>query len=360
MPSTIAQTPPPSCRIGINGFGRIGRNVFRASLLRSDVVVVAINHTCDSIEDLIYLIRFDSTHGTLAKLIGSDAQLDPLPNGNLIVNGREIILHSQRDLYKLDWAASGVDYVAECTGKFKTTDLASIHTTHGKARKVLISAPSPDAPTFVFKVNSHEYDLHRDLSVFSCASCTTNCLAPIAKVIDDNFGIAQGFMTTVHASTQSQHVLDGYSKKNKRAGRSVMGNIIPTTTGAAQAIKIVLPQLKGKLSGTSIRVPVANVSMVDLTINTDTATSLDGIFRALRHASETYLSGVLCVTDDEVVSCDLLGHNSSAIIDSKASVELNSKFFKIIAWYDNEWAYSCRLLDMLHMMAASDAAVNDP
>lgn len=272
MPSTIAQTPPSSCRIGINGFGRIGRNqraisirihltnagrnVFRASLLRSDVVVVAINHTCDSIEDLIYLIRFDSTHGTLAKLLGSDAQLDPLPNGNLIVNGREIILHSQRDLYKLDWAASGVDYVAECTGKFKTIDLASIHTTHGKARKVLISAPSPDAPTFVFKVNSHEYDLHRNLSAFSCASCTTNCLAPIAKVIDDNFGIAQGFMTTVHASTQSQHVLDGYSKKNKRAGRSVMGNIIPTTTGAAQAIKIVLPQLKGKLSGTSIRVPV--------------------------------------------------------------------------------------------------------
>ncbi|THW98621.1 glyceraldehyde 3-phosphate dehydrogenase [Aureobasidium pullulans] len=167
-------------------------------------------------------------------------------------------------------------------------------------------------------------------------------------------------MTTVHASTQSQHVLDGYSKKNKRAGRSVMGNIIPTTTGAAQAIKIVLPQLKGKLSGTSIRVPVANVSMVDLTINTDIATSLDDILRTLRHASETYLSGVLCVTDDEVVSCDLLGHNSSAIIDSKASVELNSKFFKIIAWYDNEWAYSCRLLDMLHMMAASDAAVNDP
>ncbi|THZ80213.1 glyceraldehyde 3-phosphate dehydrogenase, partial [Aureobasidium pullulans] len=229
-----------------------------------------------------------------------------------------------------------------------------------EARKVLISAPSPDAPTLVFKVNSHEYDLHRNLSVFSCASCTTNCLAPIAKVIDDNFGIAQGFMTTVHASTQSQHVLDGYSKKNKRAGRSVMGNIIPTTTGAAQAIKIVLPQLKGKLSGTSIRVPVANVSMVDSTINTDIATSLDDILRTLRHASETYLSGVLCVTDDEVVSCDLLGHNSSAIIDSKASVELNSKFFKIIAWYDNEWAYSCRLLDMLHMMAASDAAVNDP
>lgn len=202
------------------------------------------------------MIKFDSTHGTLSKLLGSDTQLEPLPGVHLIVNGREIILHSQRDSYKLDWAASGVDYVAECTGKFKTIDLASIHTTHGKARKVLISAPSSDAPTFVFKVNSHEYELHRGLSVFPCASCTTNCLAPIAKVIDDNFTIAQGFMTSVHASTQSQHVLDGYSKKNKRAGRSVMGNIIPTTTGAAQAIEVVPPQLRGKLSGTSIRVPV--------------------------------------------------------------------------------------------------------
>lgn len=217
---------------------------------------MAINHTCASIEDLIYLIKFDSTHGTLSKLVNREVQIAPLPNGNLSVDGREIHLYSERDLYKLDWRVSGAEYVAECTGRFRTTETASIHVSHGKARKVLISAPSPDAPTFVFKVNSHEYESHNDLDVFSCASCTTNCLAPIAKVIDDDFGISQGFMTTVHASTQSQHVLDGYSKKNKRAGRSVMGNIIPTTTGAAQAIKVVLPQLMGKLSGTSIRVPV--------------------------------------------------------------------------------------------------------
>ena len=225
-------------------------------MLRSDIAVVALNHTCASIEDLIYLIQFDSTHGTLAKLLGVDFKLSALPNGNLSINGREIVLTSERDLNKLDWAASGVEYVAECTGKFRTTELASKHVTQGKARRVLISAPSPDAPTFVYKVNSHEYATYKGVDVFSCASCTTNCLAPVAKVLDDNFGIAQGFMTTVHASTQSQHVLDGYSKKNKRAGRSVMGNIIPTTTGAAQAISLVLPQLKGKLSGTSIRVPV--------------------------------------------------------------------------------------------------------
>ena len=263
---------------------------------------------------------------------------------------------SERDISKIDWQALNVDYVAECTGKFRKTADASAHVTYGKAKRVLISAPSSDAPTFVYKVNTSQYSERSSTStVFSNASCTTNCLAPILRVLNNSFGISQALMTTVHASTQSQHVLDGYSKKDKRAGRSIMGNIIPTSTGAAAAVSLVLPELAGKVTGISVRVPTTNVSMVDLTVATEKSTSLPEILEAFETASQGSFSGVIAVEKDELVSSDFLGNSCSAVIDAKASKELNDKFFKIIAWYDNEWAYSCRLLDMMRFMASADA-----
>lgn len=278
-----------------------------------------------------------------------------MANGNLSINGHEIAMISERNIEKIDWQSLDVEYVAECTGKFRKTADASLHVTYGKAKKVLVSAPSSDAPTFVYKVNTSGYNRYSTSTVFSNASCTTNCLAPMLKVLNDSFGISQALMTTVHASTQSQHVLDGYSKKDKRAGRSIMGNIIPTSTGAAAAISSVLPELTGKVTGISVRVPTTNVSMVDLTVATDKPTSLSKILSTFEEASRTTLSGVLAVENDELVSSDFLGNSCSAVVDAKASKQLNGKFFKIIAWYDNEWAYSCRLLDMLSFMARADA-----
>ncbi|TGO32327.1 hypothetical protein BHYA_0328g00060 [Botrytis hyacinthi] len=337
-------------RIGVNG-----RNLLRASLLRDNVSVVAINHTCSSVEDVVHLLMHDSTHGALDKLMGHKTKIDILPNGSIAIDGQHIALVSERNLEKLDWAKHGVNYVAECTGKFRSTALASKHVTIGGAKKVLISAPSPDAPNIVYKVNSDNYlRLCKETIVYSCASCTTNCLAPIAKLLQHSFGIQHAFMTTVHASTQSQHVLDGYSTKDRRSGRSIMGNIIPTTTGAAKAIKTVLPELAGKVSGISVRVPTANVSMVDFTVETIQSTSLEEIMTNFRTSAQQELSGVLQVEDEELVSSDFLGNSCSAIIDSKASVELKPNFFKIIAWYDNEWAYCCRLLDMLVFMNSQD------
>lgn len=321
-------------------------------MLRDDIEVAAINHTCATIEDFILLFTHDSTHGPLSRIVSEPVTVEGLPNGNLAINGREIALISERNIEKINWKALGVEYVAECTGKFRSSALASAHVRNGGAKKVLISAPSPDAPTFVYKVNTSRYS--PDSTVYSCASCTTNCLAPIMKVLNDSSGVSQALMTTVHASTQSQHVLDGYSKKDRRAGRSIMGNIIPTSTGAAAAISAVLPDLAGKVTGISVRVPTTNVSMVDLTVATETATSLPKILEAFEMAAKSDLAGVLNVEQDELVSSDFLGHSASAVIDAKASKELNSRFFKIIAWYDNEWAYSCRLLDMLAFMARED------
>lgn len=329
--------------------------MLRASLLRKDIEVKAINHTCASIEDFILLFTHDSTHGPLSRIIHTPLDIHALENGNLSINGQEIALISERNIEKIDWQNLGVEYVAECTGKFRTTAAASGHVSHGGARKVLISAPSSDAPTFVYKVNTDGYSrVASNSTVYSNASCTTNCLAPILKVLDNSFGVNQAFMTTVHASTQSQHVLDGYSKKDRRAGRSIMGNIIPTSTGAAAAISVVLPQLSGKVTGISVRVPTTNVSMVDLTVATDRSTSLPDILTAFETASHNGLSGVLSVEQEELVSSDFLGHGSSAVIDAKASKQLNDRFFKIIAWYDNEWAYSCRLLDMLAFISTED------
>ncbi|EON67164.1 hypothetical protein W97_06417 [Coniosporium apollinis CBS 100218] len=335
-----------------------GRNVLRASLLREDVEVVAINHTCASVDDVVYLIEHDSTHGPLAtvKHSGPPFQVSALLNGDISINGRRIALLSQRDVRQINWGLYGAETVAECTGKFTKTTLAKDHIEYGAAKKVIISAPSADAPAFVFKVNSAEYSAQNKPDVVSCASCTTNCVAPIVKVINDSFGLDQGFVTTVHASTRSQSVLDGYSKRDRRSGRAVLGNIIPTTTGAAKAIAHVLPALSGKLTGISIRVPTTNVSLVDLTVNTDKPTSLPELLEAFRQASRTSLSGVLGVVDEELVSCDFLGNSCSAVIDALACVELNSKFFKVVAWYDNEWAYPNRLLDLLSYIFQVDQA----
>lgn len=288
--------------------------------------VVAINHTCATADDVVYLINFDSTHGPLMKY-ASNSAIAALPNGNLSVNGKEVHLISQRDLTKLDWRQYQVEYVAECTGKFRSKANAETHVVQGGAKRVVISAPSPDAPSLVYRVNSNEYAMLREKSeatVFSCASCTTNCLAPLLKVLDESVGIEQGLMTTVHASTQSQHVLDGYSAKDRRSGRSAMGNIIPTTTGASKAIKAVLPHLAGKIGGISVRVPTTNVSMVDLVVHTTRPTTLQGVMDSFRQAAQGSLLGVVEVEDQELVSCDFLGRSCSAIIDASASSELNA------------------------------------
>ncbi|CAI7677624.1 unnamed protein product [Penicillium manginii] len=342
---------PSACKVGINGFGRIGRNVLRAALVRSDIDVVAINHTCVTVEDLIYLIRYDSSMGDLDERTDIQAHSDSL----ITIDGKRIALTSERDLKQLNWATLGVDYVLECTGKFTKRDLAMDHINCGQAKRVLISAPSSDSPTFVYGVNSDSYTATEDCRVVSNASCTTNCVTPVLKVLDETFGVTQGFLTTIHAATRSQQVLDGYSKKNRRLGRGVFNNIIPTTTGAAKAVASVLPALKGKVTGVSIRVPTPNVSMIDLTISTTKPTSLQEIISAFRLASKTTMAGVLRVTDEELVSQDYNGSPYSAIIDVPACSELNPQFFKIMAWYDNEWGYSNRLLDLTTHVHALEA-----
>ncbi|KAB8217831.1 hypothetical protein BDV33DRAFT_205922 [Aspergillus novoparasiticus] len=350
FPHSVASTQPSVCKVGINGFGRIGRNVLRASLTRTDLQIVAINHTCNTVQDLIYLIRYDSCMGKLSDDISIHALSDTL----ITINGRQIVLTSERDLQKLNWSAVGVDYVVECTGKFTKRDLALQHVIYGHAKRVVISAPSSDSPTYVYGVNSDDYTADEDRRVVSCASCTTNCVTPVLKVLHQQFGIVQGLLTTVHAATQSQQVLDGYSKKNRRLGRSVFDNIIPTTTGAAKAIATVLPELTGKVTGVSIRVPAPNVSMIDLTVTTEQPTSLAEIMAAFRRASKSSLAGVLYVSDEELVSSDYKGNPNSAVVDAPACTELNPQFFKIMAWYDNEWGYSNRLLDLTAHVASQE------
>ncbi|KAJ5916171.1 Glyceraldehyde/Erythrose phosphate dehydrogenase family [Penicillium tannophilum] len=348
----VGQTTLPSaCNVGINGFGRIGRNVLRAALVRSDIQVVAINHTCVTVEDLVYLIRYDSSMGNLDDRVDIQIVSDAL----ITIDGKRIALTSERDLKKLNWASVGADYVLECTGKFTKRDLAIEHITYGNAKRVLISAPSSDAPTFVYGVNSDDYKPSEECRVVSNASCTTNCVTPVLKVLQETFGITQGFLTTIHAATRSQQVLDGYSKKNARLGRGVFNNIIPTTTGAAKAVASVLPELKGKVTGVSIRVPTPNVSMIDLTVSTEKPTSLAEIISTFRLAAKSDMAGVLRVTDEQLVSSDYNGSPYSAIIDAPACAELNPQFFKIMAWYDNEWGYSNRLLDLTTLVHAREA-----
>ncbi|KAL4901230.1 hypothetical protein BDW74DRAFT_182084 [Aspergillus multicolor] len=344
---------PSACRVGINGFGRIGRNVLRVALGRTDIQIVAINHTCLSVQDLIYLIRYDSSMGKLS----SDISIHALSESRIAINGHEIALTSERDITKLDWASHGAEYVVECTGKFTKREAALDHITHGRAKRVVISAPSSDSPTYVYGVNADDYQPSEEQRVISCASCTTNCVTPVLKVLQREFGIAQGFLTTVHAATKSQTVIDGYSKKNRRLGRSVFDNIIPTTTGAAKAIASVLPELTGKVTGASIRVPTPNVSLIDLTVSTEAPTSLAEILAAFRRAAKDELNGVISVSDEVLVSSDYLGDSHSAIVDAAACSELNPQFFKIMAWYDNEWGYSSRLLDLTRHIAHKEYQV---
>ena len=326
-------------KIGINGFGRIGRMVLRASINRDDIEVVAINDLLD-VEHLAYLLKYDSVHGIV------DATVE-VADGHLVVNGKTIRITSERDPKNLQWDAIGASIVAECTGIFTTLDMAQSHI-DGGAKKVVISAPSKDAPMFVMGVNHG--DVKADDLIVSNASCTTNCLAPLAKVLNDTFGIEEALMTTVHAVTATQMTVDGPSRKDYRGGRSSMLNIIPASTGAAKAVTKVIPSLEGKITGMAFRVPTADVSVVDLTVKLATDTSYEGVMQAIKAASEGALAGVLGYTEELVVSQDFIGDTRTSIVDANAGIELNGSFFKIVSWYDNEAGYSNKLLDLaLHV-----------
>lgn len=326
-------------KIGINGFGRIGRMVLRASLKRNDIEVVAINDLLD-VEHLAYLLKYDSVHGTV------NASVEVV-DGQLVVDGKSIRITAERDPKNLQWDAIGATIVAECTGIFTTLDMAQSHI-DGGAKKVVISAPSKDAPMFVMGVN-HQ-DAKAENLIVSNASCTTNCLAPLAKVLNDAFGIEEALMTTVHAVTATQMTVDGPSRKDYRGGRSAMLNIIPASTGAAKAVTKVIPSLEGKITGMAFRVPTADVSVVDLTVKLATETSYDGVMKAVKAASEGPLAGVLGYTEELVVSQDFIGDARTSIVDANAGIELNGSFFKIVSWYDNEAGYSNKLLDLaLHV-----------
>ncbi|MEC4049016.1 type I glyceraldehyde-3-phosphate dehydrogenase [Flavobacterium sp. SUN046] len=322
-------------KLGINGFGRIGRIVFRESYNRDNVEVVAINDLLD-VEHLAYLLKYDSVHGRFA---GKVEVID----GKLYVNDKHIRVTAERDPSILKWDEVGVDVVAECTGIFTTLDMAQSHI-KGGAKKVVISAPSADAPMFVMGVN-HTKATAND-TIVSNASCTTNCLAPLAKVINDNFGIVEGLMTTIHATTATQLTVDGPSKKDYRGGRAALLNIIPASTGAAKAVGKVIPELNGKLTGMSMRVPTADVSVVDLTVKLQKETSYEAIMEVLKNASENELKGILGFTSDDVVSQDFVSDSRTSIVDAKAGIGLNSTFFKIVSWYDNEYGYSSKLIDL--------------
>ena len=321
--------------IGINGFGRIGRLVLRSAINNDDFNVVSVNDLLD-INHLAYLLKYDSVHGPF------DGSVEVSEN-RLVINGRPIKITAERDPNNINWSEIGVDIVAECTGIFTSIEKASSHINSG-AKKVVISAPSQDAPMFVMGVNHN--DAKSSDIIVSNASCTTNCLAPIAKVLDDNFGIEEGLMTTVHAATATQFTVDGPSKKDFRGGRSTLLNIIPSSTGAAKAVTKVIPSLEGRLTGMAFRIPTANVSVVDLTVRLVEKTSYEKIKRVMKESSENELSGILGYCDELVVSQDFVGDKRTSIFDANAGMELNSNFFKIISWYDNECGYSNKLLDL--------------
>ena len=324
-----------SIRIGINGFGRIGRLVFRAAMKQNDVTVVGINDLLD-VNHLAYLLKYDSVHGNY------DGTID-VEGSNLVVDGKTINISAERDPNNIGWGKLNTDVVAECTGIFTTLEKAQSHI-DGGAKKVVISAPSADAPMFVMGVN-HD-DVKTNQIIVSNASCTTNCLAPIAKVLNDNFGIEEGLMTTVHATTATQFTVDGPSKKDFRGGRSSLLNIIPASTGAAKAVTKVIPSLVGKLTGMAFRVPTANVSVVDLTVRLKKQTSYEEIKSVMLKHSQTDLKNILGYTEEAVVSQDFIGDIRTSIFDAGAGMELNSGFFKIISWYDNECGYSNKLIDL--------------
>lgn len=334
-------------KVGINGFGRIGRLVFRAGLENPNIEFCCINDLVPA-ENIAYLLKYDSTHGRFKGTV------EAKPDG-IVVDGKFIPCVSVRNPEELPWGQYGAEYVVESTGLFTDYEGASKHLKAG-AKRVVISAPTKEkdpekVPTLLVGVNHDTYDPSKH-TIVSNASCTTNCLAPVAKVINDNFGLAEGLMTTVHAMTATQPTVDGPSKKDMRGGRGAAQNIIPASTGAAKAVTLVLPELKGKLTGMALRVPTPDVSVVDLTFKTEKATSYKEICEAMKAASEGDLKGVLAYTEEDVVSTDFQGDPHSSIFDAGAGIELNSNFFKVVAWYDNEWGYSNRMIDLILAMAA--------
>ena len=322
-------------KIGINGFGRIGRIAFRIASERSDIEIVGINDLLD-VDHLAYLLKYDSVHGQFKGSI-------EIKNGNLFVNGNEIRVTSERNPENLKWDSLGVDVVMECTGIFTNFEGANKHITAG-AKKVAISAPSSDVPMFVMGVN--HMDITNNDIIVSNASCTTNCLAPLAKVINDNFGLAEGLMTTVHAATATQFTVDGPSRKNYRLGRASINNIVPASTGAAKAVGKVIPELNGKLTGMAFRVPTVDVSVVDLTCRLEKSASFQQVKDAIREASENELKGILGYTEEGVVSQDFVSESKTSTFDANASIGLNDNFVKLISWYDNEYGYSSKLVDL--------------
>ena len=324
-------------KVAINGFGRIGRLAFRAGIVADDIEIVAINAPDKTPAQLAYTVKYDSVHGRFNGTVEYD-------DSSITVNGKRVAVVGNRNPAELPWGEMGVEYVLECTGAFLTTEKAQAHLDAG-AQVVVLSGPSKDdTPMFVCGVNLDKYTT--DMKVVSNASCTTNCLAPLAKVINDNFGIVEGLMTTVHADTATQEVVDGFSKKNWRLGRGVHGNIIPTSTGAAKAVGKVIPELKGKLTGTSMRIPSADVSIVDLTCRLEKGASYDEICAAVKAAAEGPMKGVIEYCEDEVVSSDFITDPHTSIFDAKAGLALNDNFVKLMAWYDNEWGFSCKMLDL--------------
>ncbi len=334
-------------RVGINGFGRIGRLVFRAAVAQPEKFeIVGINDPFIDLDYMVYMVKYDTMHGHFSGDVKAE-------DGKLVVNGRKIDVFGEKDPSQIPWGKIDAEYIVESTGVFATTEKASAHLKAG-AKKVVISAPAKDkeTPTFVCGVNLDTY--RKDMKVVSNASCTTNCLAPLTKVVNDKFGIVEGLMTTVHSTTATQRTVDGPSKKDWRGGRAASGNIIPSTTGAAKACALVIPAVKGKLTGMSMRVPTLDVSVVDLTVSLAKPTTYEEICKAMKEASEGELKGILGYTEDMVVSSDFLGDPRTSIFDAKAGIMLNDHFVKLIAWYDNEWGYSNKVLDLIAHMHKVD------
>ncbi|XP_038691374.1 glyceraldehyde-3-phosphate dehydrogenase GAPCP2, chloroplastic-like [Tripterygium wilfordii] len=343
IPPTIQKSRSSGkTKVGINGFGRIGRLVLRVATYRDDIDVVAVNDPFIDAKYMAYMFKYDSSHGVF------DGSIKVVDDSTLEINGKQIKVVSKRDPAEIPWGDFGAEYVVESSGVFTTIDKASTHL-KGGAKKVVISAPSADAPMFVVGVNEKTYKPSMD--VVSNASCTTNCLAPLAKVVQEEFGIIEGLMTTVHATTATQKTVDGPSMKDWRGGRGAGQNIIPSSTGAAKAVGKVLPELNGKLTGMAFRVPTPNVSVVDLTCRLEKSASYEDVKAAIKYASEGPLNGILGYTDEDVVSTDFVGDSRSSIFDAKAGIGLTNSFMKLVSWYDNEWGYSNRVLDLIEHMA---------
>jgi len=332
-------------KVGINGFGRIGRLVFRAAIDNPNIEIKGINDPFIDLDYMVYMLRYDTVHGRFPGSI-------EIEDGKLVVNGQKIAVYNAMSPAEIPWNECGAEYIVESAGVFTTIEKASGHLKSG-AKKVVISAPSADAPMFVMGVNQDKYT--KDMNVVSNASCTTNCLAPLAKVIHENFGIAEGLMTTVHAVTATQKTVDGPSKKDWRGGRAAYANIIPSSTGAAKAVGKVIPELNGKLTGMAFRVPTVNVSVVDLTCRLEKSATYEEIKEAVKKASENELKGILAYTEDDVVSSDFIHDSHTSIFDAKAGIALNNNFVKLISWYDNEWGYSNKVVDLIVHMSTVDA-----